>query len=375
MTNGLILSTVGTSLLIRQASPRERDLLIRYANVSTHECPEAVKAVISQLQGKALDQLLSAQDTRLIRDASAELNGIYGLYNNRLEDRERDIHFLIATDTAQGEATATLVKDFLESQQCVVQVYTPRRLSTGSKEAFSDGIKALLKWCDEAIPPYRESGYEVIFNLTGGFKSLQGYLNTIGMFYADRMVYIFESGDELIEIPRLPVRLDLDFFRRHVADMLLLSENKQAPQPDFEDAPEALFDVIEDEVILSVWGELVWNQVKQDLLAERLHHLPRLSFEPSFHEDFERTTRPADKVKLQEALARVSSLLEKASGSTRLLKQDGGLQYERYKNRYHEDLPIDHFRVSQSLRVSCLTWQGNLILRHYGAHDYVNDNP
>ena len=43
------------------------------------------------------------------------------------------------------------------------------------------------------MPGYRQSHYRVVFNLVGGFKSLQGYMNTLGMFYADEIIYIFEA--------------------------------------------------------------------------------------------------------------------------------------------------------------------------------------
>jgi hypothetical protein len=47
----------------------------------------------------------------------------------------------------------------------------------------------------------------VVFNLTGGFKSLNGYLQTVAMISADRCAFLFEGAPELMEIPRLPVRL------------------------------------------------------------------------------------------------------------------------------------------------------------------------
>jgi hypothetical protein len=80
-------------------------------------------------------------------------------------------------------------------------------------------------------------------------------------------------------------------------------------------------------------------------------------------------------VKLQETLAKVSRLLAEGGGSTQPLKQDGGLQYEDFKSRAENGHPIGHFRVTQSVRVSCIARDGGLLLRHFGAHDFVNDNP
>ena len=87
-------------------------------------------------------------------------------------------------------------------------MYAPDSLSTASTAAFSAGIDDLIAWLERTIKPLRAS-YEVCFNLVGSFKSLQGYMNTLGMFYADKVIYIFEGQDAaLITIPRLPIQVD-----------------------------------------------------------------------------------------------------------------------------------------------------------------------
>lgn len=76
----------------------------------------------------------------------------------------------------------------------------------------------------------------------------------------------------------------------------------------------------------------------------------------------------------ERRLARVSVLLDE--GGVARLKQDGGLQYEDYQNRRSADgRPIGHFRLTQGRRVSCIAEGGSLRLRHFGAHDQVNNNP
>lgn len=90
---------------------------------------------------------------------------------------------------------------------------------------------------------------------------------------------------------------------------------------------------------------------------------------------FEETLDNSQKVKLQETLAKVSVILQRTNGDIRELKKDGGLQYEDFNNKKIGGLPIGHFRISQSLRVSCIFKDKKLTLRRYGAHDDVNDNP
>ena len=70
-------------------------------------------------------------------------------------------------------------------------------------------------------------------------------------------------------------------------------------------------------------------------------------------------------------MAKVSRLLVESDGDTSIVKKHGGVQYDKYTNKGN----IDHFRVTQGLRVSCTTANGNLLLHRYGKEPDVNDNP
>lgn len=377
MKRRLILTSVGTSLLTRHAEKGERQALTSCSNYRKGECPQDISSLVDRLHEKAFEELSSSKPDE-IRRASAELNGLIGLnHGNMPSGKQGDMHFLIATDTAQGEATAATVGDFLRNKcGCAAEVLNVRGLSTRDSQCFSEGIKNLLKWCDESLEGYKQNGYEIVFNLTGGFKSLQGYLNTIGMFYADRMVYIFESETaDLIEIPKLPIAVDRSCFENNAVHFALLNAGKEYRPADFPGVPAALIDEIDSHVLLSLWGELMWNKVKQNIFSGSLLPFPCLSYSESFKKDFSNTRVAVERVKLQEIIAKVSVLLQKENGSTRMLKQDGGLLYEDFQNKSANGKPIGHFRVTQNLRISCIAENGGLTLRHYGEHDYVNDNP
>jgi len=372
----LVISTVGTSLLYKQIDRQNTDegewanLLSNYANSKFDEIPDQVQAIIQTLKERAINTLNQA-DTKTLRKASAELNGIYGLYNNQLENGTQDFHWLIATDTAQGETTANILKSFLEGNNIIVNSYQPDQLSTANTQHFTEGIDNLLNWLDEdIIPNYQEAGYTISFNLVGGFKSLQAYLNTFGMFYADEMIYIFEGQNaELIRIPRLPIQIDHSSI--DPVKFALMAAGDWLPQSEVNDVPEALIFPVDNEVTLSEWGNLIWKQCKKDLLSNELLRFPRLQYQNSFIQDYQQIQNK-EKVKLQEVLAKVSYLLKKNNGDTAPLKQDGGLLYDIYTNQRG----IAHFRVTRGLRVSCIpNNQGNLILRRYGNEPDVNQNP
>jgi putative CRISPR-associated protein (TIGR02619 family) len=370
----LILSPVGTSLFTNLAGDNRR-LINENANALEDEISKKTKQLVIRYENQ-VQSLFKENNIDKLKRASAELNSLLTLYDNRFVGHQRDIHVLVTTDTYLGKKAAYNLKDYLKQYFDVVLVYTPVKLSTRTKEHFDSGIRNLLKWCDENINNYKESGYEVVFNLTGGFKSLQGYLNTIGMFYADEIVYIFEQGSELISIPRLPVSMETDLFREQAQIFLLLSQTNEGIQKSrLTSIPEIMVEEYQnDRYILSNWGELSWNNAKEEVLSQRLMALPRIAYLDSFKTDFKNTQRPRDKVVLQETIAFISCRLQESDGDISILKagRSGGILYDNYTGRNSH---LGHFRIGRGLRVSCEYKNEILELRHYGEHDYVNDNP
>ncbi|MEC4867493.1 MAG: hypothetical protein SAJ11_15575, partial [Jaaginema sp. PMC 1078.18] len=208
--------------------------------------------------------------------------------------------------------------------------------------------------------------------LVGSFKSLQGYLNTIGMFYADEIIYIFEGqGSEVITIPRLPISVDIDAIKPHTLTLALLDAGMELPATEMQGIPEALLGDIDDCKVLSTWGQLIWNKAKDELLSQDLLNFPKLIYQDTFRSDYKSIKVAKERVKLQETLAQVSGLLTESNGDTSIIKQHTGLQYDKYTNKNG----IDHFRVTQGLRVSCISSNGELTLRRYGKEPVVNKNP
>lgn len=376
----VIVSTIGTSLLtnqINRANPEEKDWypqLRDTANLSEQNTPETVKKIISTLEERANKQLNNVQIPQ-IRRASAELNGIYGVYQEDLTQGKEDYHFLIATDTIQGQRTAQIVENFLRKQGLNnTSIYAPSGLSTASTEDFSVGIDGLIVWLQKTIPPLRESKYKICFNLVGSFKSLQGYLNTIGMFYADEIIYIFEGHkSDLITIPRLPISVDTSLFKPYTMQLALLNAGAGLSPQETNGIPETMLGEFDGKMVLSTWGYLVWNQCKDDLLSGDLINFSRLEYQDSFRADYNKVKDKHKRVKLQETLANVTCLLNESNGDTAILKKDGGgIKYSKLKNQGN----IDHFRITQSVRVTCVSSQGKLNLYHYGEqHDDINNNP
>lgn len=370
-----VLSTVGISIFLNTLDRSEsawREQLNQAAN--ERQLRDELARRVDELAERA-KTLLCEGDVQRNRRLSAELNGLYGIYQGNLSAGKSDMHYLIATDTALGRKATDVICAFLRDNGLNVHTYIPASLSTADPSTFSRGMKDLIHWCENTIPGYRNTGYRVVFNLTAAFKSLQGYLNIMGMFYADEMVYIFETGSELLSIPRLPLQVDIHALRDYRMELAMMSQGHIFPLEQVVDVPAGLLEIDnKGSATLSDWGALVWNRVRQELLGEDLLPFPRLQYTDTFRKDFKDAARK-ERAELQEVLAKVSGILEDNRGDTSALKRDGGLQYEVYTNKQTKDgRPIGHFRVSQSRRVSCTVEDGALRLRRYGEH-WINDNP
>ncbi len=202
------------------------------------------------------------------------------------------------------------------------------------------------------------------------------------MFYADEILYVFEAPNSpLLRIPRLPLRIDDRLFREHARTFLLLAQGMavggERPAPAW--LPETLLDEPDanGQRLLSMWGELVWDRVKDACLPDRPFELPHLEYTDRFVAEF--AALPADgrrlRTRAHEVLAEVALALEEAGGDTRVLSARGGLRYSRYSGKHAH---LGHFRLSNSegaYRISCEQVGNALRLRRIGKHDDVNDNP
>jgi putative CRISPR-associated protein (TIGR02619 family) len=279
MPKTLMITTCGTSPLTNLARNDE--------NLATiiKESANAVEKTASAEQKKAIAAVAERFHEKLaqgtiadIRKASAELNGLLGFYNNQLENAHADVHFLLHTDTLQGETVAEVLREYLAGKKVNASVQSFRDLRTDKLENFQSGLAGVINWCQENLPGYRAAQYRIVFNLTGGFKSIQGWMQTLGMFYADEIIYIFESGGELLRIPRVPVNVDkaaIDVIDKHLPLFRRLGRpGETCRHADVRGIPETFFYQCGQEYELSPWGKVTWIQAKDALYSEKLLDSP-----------------------------------------------------------------------------------------------------
>jgi CRISPR/Cas system-associated protein Csm6 len=294
----LLVSTCGTSLLTNNASPDDRGFLTKHAN--DRPLTPADRARLDEIVERCRRSWRDAPvDTA--RKSSAEYNGIRAALAGA---QSRVEHLLVHTDTDTGEATGRLLDERLSSEGAASSLMTSPGLRTSDTASLRAALSQLTRDLVPMLEGYRRKGYRVVFNLTGGFKSLNGYLQSLGMIYADECLYLFESSAEAMRIPRLPVRVDvvaafrkhLDLFRRMMLGYPVASEAARG-------VPESLIDEIDGTVCASVWTDVLWSEAKRTLYGESL--LPPLSRALSLEPALERevaTLAPARRVQVNEAL-------------------------------------------------------------------------
>lgn len=302
----LIVSTCGTSLLTNGTDAGLRNLLMKTANYQENDFNAENKQLIDN-HIQTIQEQFRNMDKVNVKKISAELNGIMTYYHDQIpaQSGRPDVHYLLVSDTYQGEQVGNILSNWLRAHGLQALVHKIDALSTNNIDYFRSAMSELINWCKDTIEGYREDGYKIIFNLTGGFKSVQGFLQTVGMFYADECIYIFQFSSELIQIPRLPIKLDVEkVVGENLTIFRQLDSHLVVTREEASNIPETLLFMMEEdqEVKLSEWGQLIWREAKPTYYREKLLQplSNKLVYSKEFQEnikDLQRQNLP-DKIKL-----------------------------------------------------------------------------
>jgi putative CRISPR-associated protein (TIGR02619 family) len=277
-----ILSPCGTSVLTNCDVPDQQKRLI-YAHSNKKnpdDIPARDRTALEDIIARADRQLRGADPARAA-ELSAEINCLSRI--QRPIHAPPVTHQLICTDTWLGEQSARLIQQWWQKQGDTVMLERQNDLQTSDSTSFQLAMSELVRWMDEEINQWKPT-HKIIFNLTGGFKSIQGFLQTLASFYADETIYIFETGTELISIPRLPIKMEtMPVMEQHLAFFRRM-DNEFPVSSVPEAVPKIFLLIMDGEVDLSPWGELVWKQVKREIYEQEIHDPPceLVQFGPDF---------------------------------------------------------------------------------------------
>lgn len=285
----LIVSTCGTSLLTNGADVDMRRLLIAHANETAEEMDRTVRGRIDAWVDQRCEHMREATEEDAAR-LSAEINGLQAYYHGAgtaVADNEQDQHWLVVTDTYLGQRAFECIGGWLDGrfQQMAMKV-TAGGLNTSRIADFRAALADIVNVLDELdLAQWRRRGYRVVFNLTGGFKSVNGFMQTIGMLFADECFYLFEGSGEVMRVPRLPISLDAATpFRDNLDAVRRMANGKTLTRDECGTLPETLLFVVDDSVQLSEWGAALWLSARPEIYRKALMEplSDRLWFSESF---------------------------------------------------------------------------------------------
>lgn len=288
----LIVSTCGTSILRNVAKDlgnNHLDTINATANLKEGELERNQKTLIDRIAQLAQDKLSDATPAQL-RPLSAELNGLIAFYDGKLRTpHPSNIHIFLHSDTYQGALAASLVEQTAKNHGLSTQLQLVQDLNAADLEQFRMAMGNLVEFSANTVRGYRQRGYHVVFNLVGGFKCFQAFMQTLGMLHADETIYIFEHSDHLLRIPRLPLEMDHNA-KALIRQNLLIFRTLQfsdLPAHQCTSIPETLLNRIADRCNLSPWGTILWQEVRNEAYRQRLLDPPikRIRYAQSFNRD------------------------------------------------------------------------------------------
>jgi len=311
-----------------------------------------------------LEKKILSYGNEELKKLSAELNALVTFYNGTFD--KKDFHLLLYTDTFLGEKVAQVLKYFLESKGLIVITYKAKDLNTSNLNEFHIALSDLAKYLSKILIDYKENNYEIIFNLTGGFKGVNSFLQTMASLYADKSIYIFETSDELLEIPRLPIKLDEEFFSNNIQIFRKFEIGYKVNKEEIKHFPKSIVFEIYDEVTLSPWGEIVWQKFKYDFYKKELVKpiSNKLKYSKEFKKDFAQLD-PRQKLELNKSIDDLEKYIlsnKKFNPSSLRYHPLSGQISQKYS---HEFYPFDG---DASNRAYCNEKDGIIIIEKIDRH-------
>lgn len=262
MKSNLIICTVGTSLLQEKKEGSGKSI---FSEISASD-------IESRLNDQKLDQSIIEQDlskegwpfNKLFVELEklnpnvelakrgenynpeinpdllpAELSSLYLFYwpdgsipDGEHETNNKDIVVFLPSETTRSLFCACCLRKYLEEREPLkskisdVKIIGIEGLQTKDTRKFEKkAILNLSKILKDEIETGHKNDYNVVLNITGGYKGTIPYLTLFGMLYQGgeedskekkvSIKYLYEDSKELITLPNLPVAFDLFTWRNY----------------------------------------------------------------------------------------------------------------------------------------------------------------
>lgn len=255
----IIISTVGMSVInnIKRKDEKFVDLYGEYVS-SNFELNHRQKVKDVALK--------TINDIPEMGTISAEVKSIVKIG----VDKETYLYF-IATDTEECELASDIIASYFEKNYKIntKNIRIKYLQVNDSKNFEKKGVKNLFEELTKVTDNNKYS--RIILNPTGGYKAVVPYITLFGMIAKKEIKYIFESTDNLIDLPLIPMSYDSDTIERYINKFNSLEEINDFMTSeefydgiDYNDRKELRAFIEEEEgyITFSALGKLIYHQYK-----------------------------------------------------------------------------------------------------------------
>ena len=179
--------------------------------------------------------LLNLSNPNKTKDFGAEICSIASIINRPLIF-EREYLYLLASDTENGRRIGEALRIFFEkspelSFKTVVLKIVTDLDDARPKEFQNKGLRNVVK---EIAEIYKHHIDHLAINATGGFKAQIALAQAFGMAVKVPVYYKFETFDGVIEIPPMPISLDVELWLENKGLLDTLEMNSVINERDLE---------------------------------------------------------------------------------------------------------------------------------------------
>lgn len=192
--NRVIICTVGTSFL-EKIKDDTLDVLYNDTDKDNDDTFRSnYKEIVNKINKYEINSEINFSETNSL---------------SKLNIQEGDEIILIPTRTYASLFCAEVIKKYI-GKKTKVQILCINELKSARDIEFQEkGLPAFLNKVAEKIEEALTNNKQVILNPTGGYKSLFPIMTILGMLYKCKVVYLYEDSEKIIEIPPLPISIDV----------------------------------------------------------------------------------------------------------------------------------------------------------------------
>lgn len=359
----LIVTTCGTSILTNGAGQEMRAELTRNANAYSAQEWQGDYEAAEKYMNQKCETLLNLPPHEAAKQ-SAELNSLMAWYQENKADIKRDVHYLVHTDTLQGRMTVDAISSYLQRNFSTHAIpITANKLSTKNKFDFHESLKELTNRLREHLfAPEKKAASKIVFNLTGGFKGLNAYLQVVANLWADLTIVAFE-GSELLTIPRLPILPDETVIEQSIVVARRLALGLRVRPQEMGGLPEIFYTVLGDECLSSDIGDFFIKETLPKLYRKKL--FPPASQRIIYGEKFEKSLE-----QLKHSPERLAQLQQRIDDLARCLEKDESLDRLGFKSLKSEKYTHEFYAWSDgsAMRVYANKCEQGYVLEKLGEH-------